>query len=140
MKIIEVSHALQCNKFNSYVAAGDWVMRLCWVNFQCRGVLLFWIRVRQGPTALLLGTGGGVLDIFSLVYHFSFLSPCLWETARCRLKYGLKGSLSPKQPINQSYVARNNQTITSESNVKENNILCKCITAVFVIHVHNFAA
>ena len=43
------------------------MVRWCWVNFQCRGVLLFWIRVGQGPTALLVGTGGGGLDIFSLM-------------------------------------------------------------------------
>ena len=36
-----------------------------------------WIRVRQGSTALAVGAGGGCLDIFSLVYHFSFLSPSL---------------------------------------------------------------
>ena len=35
-------------------------------------------RVGQGPTALAVGAGGGCLDIFSLVYHFSFLSPSLW--------------------------------------------------------------
>ena len=40
---------------------------------------------------------------FSLVYHFSFLSPSLWETVRYRLKYCLKGPLSPKQPTNQSF-------------------------------------
>ena len=45
--------------------------------------------------------GWGCLDIFSLVYHFSLLSPSLWETARYRLKYCLKGPLSPKQPTNQ---------------------------------------
>ena len=27
-----------------------------------------------------------------------FLSPCLWEMARYRLKYCLKGPLSPKRP------------------------------------------
>ena len=32
---------------------------------------------KEGPTALAVGTGGGCLDIFSLVYHFSFLSPSL---------------------------------------------------------------
>ena len=37
--------------------------------------------VGQGLTALALGAGGGCLDIFSLVYHFSLLSPSLWETA-----------------------------------------------------------
>ena len=31
---------------------------------------------------------------------FSVLSPSLWETARYRLKYCLKGPLSPKQPTN----------------------------------------
>ena len=41
------------------------------------------------------------MDIFSLIYHFSFLFPSLWETARYRLKYCLKGPLSPKQPTNQ---------------------------------------
>ena len=75
-------------------------MRRCWVNFQCRGVLLIWIIVGQGPIALAVGAGGGCLDIFSLIYHFSFLSPSLWETARYRLKYCLKGPLSPKQPTN----------------------------------------
>ena len=77
------------------------MVRWCWVNFQCRGVLLILIKVGQGPTALLVGTGGGCLDIFSLVYHFSFLSPSLWETARYRLKYCLRGPLNPTQPTNQ---------------------------------------
>ena len=44
------------------------------------------VRVGQGPTALAVGAGGGCLDIFSLVYHFYFLSPSLLETARYRLK------------------------------------------------------
>ena len=61
-----------------------------------------WITVGQGPTALAVGAGGGCLDIFTLVYPFSPLSPSLWETARYRLKYCLKGPLNPKQPTNQS--------------------------------------
>ena len=77
------------------------MVRWCMVNFQCRGVLLIWVGVGQGPTALAVGAGGGCLDFFSLVYHLSFLSPSLWETARYRLKYCLKGPLSPKQPTNQ---------------------------------------
>ena len=60
-----------------------------------------WIIVGQGPTVLAVGAGGGCLDIFALVYPFSPLSPSLWETARYRLKYCLKGPLSPKQPTNQ---------------------------------------
>ena len=31
--------------------------------------------IRQGPTALAVGAGGGCLDIFTLVYHFSFFLP-----------------------------------------------------------------
>ena len=77
------------------------MVRRCLVNFQCWGVLLFWIQVGQGSIGLAIGAGGGCLDIFSLICHFSFLSPSLWETARYRLKYCLKGPLSPKQPTNQ---------------------------------------
>ena len=78
-------------------------MRWCWVNFQCRGVLLIWFGVGQGPTALAVGAGGGCVDIFTLIYPFIPLSPSLWETARYRLKYCLKGPLSPKQqPISSS--------------------------------------
>ena len=60
-----------------------------------------WISVGQGPTALAVGAGGGCLDIFTLICPFSPLSPSLWETARYRLKYCLKGPLNPKQPTNQ---------------------------------------
>ena len=55
-----------------------------------------WIKVGQGPTALAVGAGGDCLDIFILIYPFSPLSPSLWETARYRLKYCLKGPLNPK--------------------------------------------
>ena len=57
------------------------------------------IIVGQGPTALAVGAG--CLDIFTLIYPFSPFSPSLWETARYRLKYCLKGPLNPKQPTNQ---------------------------------------
>ena len=36
-------------------------------------------RVGQGLTVLAVGAGGGYLDIFSLVYHFSILSPSLGD-------------------------------------------------------------
>ena len=45
-----------------------------------------WISVGQEPTALAEGAGGGCLDIFTLIYPFSPLSPSLQETARYRLK------------------------------------------------------
>ena len=60
-----------------------------------------WMIVGQGPIALAVGAGGGCLDIFTLLYPFSPLSPSLWETAQYRLKYCLKGPLNPKQPTNQ---------------------------------------
>ena len=50
-----------------------------------------WIRVGQGPTAPAVGSGGGCLDIFTLIYPFSPLSPSLWETTRYRLKSVSKG-------------------------------------------------
>ena len=60
-----------------------------------------WITVGQRPAVLAVGAGGGCLDIFTLIYSFSPLSPSLWETARYGLKYCLKGPLNPKQPTNQ---------------------------------------
>ena len=59
-----------------------------------------WITVGQGPTALAVGAGGCGLDIFTLIYPFP---PSLWETARYRLKYCLKGPLNPKQPTNHTH-------------------------------------
>ena len=41
--------------------------RRCWVNFQCRGVLLVWMMVGQGPIALAVGAGGGLFGHFSLI-------------------------------------------------------------------------
>ena len=58
-----------------------------------------WITVGQGPIALAVGAG--CLDIFTLICLFFPLSPSLWETARYRLKYCLKGPLNPKRPTNQ---------------------------------------
>ena len=62
-------------KHHSATIGGGRVERRCWVNFQCRGVLLVWMIVGQGPIALAVGAGGGCLDIFSLIYLFSFLLP-----------------------------------------------------------------
>ena len=66
-----------------------------------------WIPVGQGPTAIAVGAGWGCLDIFTLIYPLSFLSPSLWETARYRLKYCLKGPLNPKQPTKFCEVSSN---------------------------------
>ena len=80
------------------LSGGGRVVQWYWVNLQCRGVLLILIIVGQGPIALGVAAGRGCLDIFTPIYHFSFLSPSLWEMARYRLKYCLKGALSQKQP------------------------------------------
>ena len=65
---------------------GGRVVRWSWVNFQGRVVLLIWIIYGQGPIALSVGAGGGCLDILTLLYLFTSLSPSLWETAQYRLK------------------------------------------------------
>ena len=84
-----------------------------------------WMIVGQGPTALAVGAGGGCLDIFTLLYLFSPLSPSLWETARYRLKYCLKGPFNPIQPIKGPLSP--NSTISlcnSERGRKEPNVCC----------------
>ena len=75
------------------------MVRWCWVNFQCRGVLQLDSRAR--PSALAVGAGGVCFDVFTLIYFFLSFSPSLLETAQFRLKYCLKGPLNPKQPTNQ---------------------------------------
>ena len=55
--------------------------RWCWVNFQCWDVLLIWIRVGQGPTALVGGADGDCLDIVmqpeGRTYSNRFVRPSL---------------------------------------------------------------
>ena len=73
--------------------------------------------------------GWGCVDIFSLVYHFSILSPSLWETARSRLNYCLKGPFNPKQPTNQPTVTRRAIQI---SGPLHHNLECLCASSVVV--------
>ena len=44
--------------------------------------------------------------------RLSLLSPSLWETARYRLEYCLKGPLNPKQPTSQSNLTETILTTT----------------------------
>ena len=60
------------------------------------------LTVGQGPIALAVGAVG-VVWTFLLSSILSPLSPSLWETARYRLKYCLKGPLNPKQPTNHKW-------------------------------------
>ena len=70
---------------------------------------IIWMIVGQGPTAL-------AVDLVGLFGHFyshlssSPLSPSLYETARDRLKYCLKGPLNPKLPTNQPMFFFRNKT------------------------------
>ena len=52
------------------VVSGDRVLG----DFQCRNVLLIWIKVKQGPTELAVGVGGMVWIFVSLVSYLYFLS------------------------------------------------------------------
>ena len=103
-----------------------------------------WMTVGQGPTAFAVGAGGGCLDIFTLLYLFSPISPSLWETARYRLKYCLispispslwetaryrlkyclKGPLNPKQPTNQAVVRNIDRSCAIYMNFTVDSKLC----------------
>ena len=58
----------------------------------------------------------GVVWTFLLSSILSPLSPSLWETARYRLKYCLKGPLNPKQPTNQWIIPQIISFIQTETN------------------------
>ena len=53
-------------------------------------VLLIWILVGQGPIALAIGAGGGCLDIFTLIFLYSVLSPSPGWLVGC---FGFNGPL-----------------------------------------------
>ena len=60
-----------------FLSGGGRVVRWCWVNFQCWGILLIWIEVGQGPYVLAVRAGKGCLDIFFLssIVSLFFLPP-----------------------------------------------------------------
>ena len=93
-----------------------------------------WMIVGQGPIALAVGAGGGCLDIFTLFYLFSSLSPSLWETARYRLKYCLKGPVNPKQPTNQPTNINNFVFLGS---IVVRLVYCICLSFRFKIDIHS---
>ena len=59
-KVSYCDHPVSSVRRQSSVRGGR-VVQWCWINFQCRSVLLIWIRVGQGPTALAVGADGGCL-------------------------------------------------------------------------------
>ena len=53
---------------------GAWMVRRCWINFQCLGVLPIWIRVGQGPIVLAIdavGLFGHFFPRLSLLFSLS---------------------------------------------------------------------
>ena len=100
------------------------VVRWCWVNFQCRGVLLIWIRVGQGSTVLAVDADDGCVGHFSRLSFFFSFSLSLWETVQYRLKYCLKGPLSPKEQTNQ----RTLEWLSSiQVHIQNRNIVSFCL-------------
>ena len=91
-------------------------MRWCWVNVQWQGVLLLWIIVGQGLTALAVGAGGGCLDIF--FSRLSFLSSSSLSLGDGRI---LTEILSDRNTVSNDRSAQNNQpTETFSSNSVRN--------------------
>ena len=70
-----------------------------------------WMTAGQGTVALAVGAGLGWFGHFSLIYHFSFLSPSLWEAARYRLKFCFKGPLNPKPTNQPNHIKENRKDI-----------------------------
>ena len=105
---------------------GGRVVRWCWVNFQCRGVLLTWIIVRL--TALTVGAGEGCLDIFSLVSFLLFLplsgrrSDIDWNTVSKQPANQLRGRDSYFFIINSEFNAHLKQIFFS----LVTNTICHC--------------
>ena len=91
--------------------------------------------VGQGPIALAVGAGGGCLDIFTLLYPSSPLPPSLWETARFKLKYCLKGPLNKKQPTNQPEHQCGNLSGKSSPLAYRLSYIASCVAFMFYFHV-----
>ena len=74
--------------------------RRCWVNFQCRGVLLVWMIVGQGPIALAVGAGRGVFGHF--FSHLSFLFSFSLSLGDCPIQTEIlsQRAVKPKKPTN----------------------------------------
>ena len=88
--------------------------------------------VGQGPIAFAVGAGGGGLDIFTLLYPFSPLSPPLGKTARYRLKYCLKGPLNPKQS-NPIYPLEYNHDTSQLCRIGHNDVSRTSMTTLVFI-------
>ena len=77
--IVSTFYIIKRNNFCDILEGGGQVVRRCWLNFQCRGFLLIWMIVGQGPIALAVGACG-VAWTFFLVYLVFFLLPSLEDS------------------------------------------------------------
>ena len=78
---------------------------------------IIWIKVGQAPTTFAVVAGESCLDIFLSSIIF-FLSPSLRDRARFRVKYCLKGQLSPKQTTNQPLI----KTVTTRLSMRDHTM------------------
>ena len=127
-----------------FTTGGGRVVRRCWVNFQCQGVLLIRIIVGQGPIALAIGAGGGCLDIFSLNYHFFSFSLSLgdgliWTEI---LSQRAVKSRTTNQPTFTTYYHVYNIFLCSQfssmfTTVFHSNLPCSKQTTMFTKVYHN---
>ena len=87
------------------------VVQWCWVNFQCWGVLLIWIRVGQGPTALAVDAGGGCLEIFFSRLSFLFSFSLSLGDGRIYTEILSQRAVKPKTTNNQQPTNQNDEKI-----------------------------
>ena len=95
------SHIYLARAMLTSTDVGGWVVRWPWVFSSSAGASYNLDDSRPTAYCACSRCGWGLFGIFTLFYPFSPMSPSLWETARYRLKYCLKGPLNPKQPTNQ---------------------------------------
>ena len=89
---------------------GGRVVKWCWVNFQCQGVLLIWIIVGKRPSVLAVGADGGCLQFFSLLSFLSSFSLSLGD-GLILTELSSKRTVKPKS-TNQQPILRHIQTET----------------------------
>ena len=99
--LLALSPAAHLRKLNS--VWGGQVVRWCWENFQCRGVLLILIKSRARAYCACSRCGWELFGHFfsRLSSLFSFSLSLGDGPIQYRLKNCLKEPLSTKQPINQ---------------------------------------
>ena len=95
---------------------GGRVVRRCWINFQCSGILLIWIIVGQGPVGLAVGVGGVVWTFFLSSITYLFFLPLSgrrtdidWNTvSKGRLTQNNQPTNPPAKCLLTAFECRNN--------------------------------